>query len=132
MLACKISGRSRFALQLRVFRVLQRNGFFDFTHHLEQIADWDDTLIADIGYPDGAPTTGEPEVWAAWNSTVSGVLAENDPIQDEPLQLADSRYEIQLPETARAILGGSSTLCFTVTEWPPPGAGADSDPATRS
>jgi pimeloyl-ACP methyl ester carboxylesterase len=127
-----VPGRSRFALQLRVFRVLQRNGFFDFTHHLEQIADWDDTLIADIGYPDGAPTTGEPEVWAAWNSTVSGVVAEKDPIQDEPLKLADSGYEIPLPETARAILGGSSTLCFTVSEWPPSGAGADSDPATRN
>ena len=119
-------GRCRFALQLRVFRVLERNGLFDFTYHLEQVADWDDTLIADIGYPDGAPTTGEPQVWAAWNSAVSGVLAANDPIQDEPLQLAGSSYEIQLPETARAILGGSSTLSFTVTERPLSGAGGDS------
>ena len=109
-----------------MFRVLQRNGFFDFAHHLEQVADWEDTLIADIGYPDGAPTTGEPQVWAAWNSAVSGVLAANDPIQDEPLQLAGSRYEIPLPETARAILGGSSTLSFTVTERPLSGAGGDS------
>ena len=118
--------RCRFALQLRVFRVLERNGLFDFTYHLEQVADWDDTLIADIGYPDGAPTTGEPQVWAAWNSAVSGVLAANDPIRDEPLQLAGSRYEIPLPETARAILGGGSTLSFTVNQRPPSGAGGDS------
>jgi pimeloyl-ACP methyl ester carboxylesterase len=111
-----VPGRCRFALQLRVFRVLQRNGFFDFAHHLEQVADWEDTLIADIGYPDGAPTTGEPQVWAAWNSTVNGVLAEQDPIEDAPLALVGSGYEIQLPDPARAILGGSSTLGFTVTE----------------
>jgi pimeloyl-ACP methyl ester carboxylesterase len=111
-----VPSRCRFALQLRVFQVLEKNGFFDFSDHLEQIADWDDTLIADIGYPDGAATAGEPQVWAAWNSTISGALANNDPIQDKPLQLAGSSYEIQLPETARAILGSDSTLCFTVAE----------------
>ena len=116
-----VANRCRFALQLRVFRVLQKNGFFDFSRHLEQIADWDDTLIADIGYPDDAPTTGEPQVWAAWNSAVSGVLAKNDPIQDKPLELAGIGYEIQLPEMARAILGGGSTLCFTVTDRLPAG-----------
>jgi pimeloyl-ACP methyl ester carboxylesterase len=114
--------RCRFALQLRVFRVVERSGFFDFSYHLEQIADWDDTLIADIGYPDDAATTGEPQVWAAWNSAVSGVLAKTDPIQDKSLELAGTGYEIQLPETARAILGASSTLCFTVTERLPIGA----------
>jgi len=116
-----VANRCRFALQLRVFRVLQKNGFFDFSRHLEQIADWDDTLIADIGYPDDAPTTGEPQVWAAWNSAVSGVLAKNDPIQDKPLELAGIGYEIQLPEMARAILGGGSTLCFAVTDRLPAG-----------
>ena len=98
---------------------------FDFTYHLEQVADWDDTLIVDIGYPDGAPTTGEPQVWAAWNSSVSGVLAASDPIQNEPLQITGGRYEIQLPETARAILGSSSDLCFTVTDRPLSGTGED-------
>jgi hypothetical protein len=111
-----VPSRCRFALQLRVFRVVKQNGFFDFSYHLEQIADWDDTLIADIGYPDDASTTGEPQVWAAWNSAVSGVLAKNDPISDKPLELAGPGYEIPLPDTARAILGASSTLCFTVTE----------------
>ncbi len=117
--------RCRFALQLRVFRVLEREGLFDFTNHLEQAADWDDMLVADIGCPDGTPTTGEPQVWAAWNSSVSGVLAANDPIQDEPLPLTGGRYEIQLPETAQAILGSSSILCFMVTERPLSGTGED-------
>jgi hypothetical protein len=116
------SSRCRFAMQLRVFRVMERSGFFDFTNHLEQIADWEDTLIADIGYPDDVSTTGEPQVWAAWNSAVSGVIAASDPIGDKPLELAGAGYEIQLPETARAILGGGAELCFTVTERLPAGA----------
>lgn len=111
-----VSSRCRFALQLRVFRVVERSGLFDFTNHLEQIADWEDTLIADIGYPDDTSTTGEPQVWAAWNSAVSGVIAASDPIGDKPLQLAGPGYEIQLPGTARAILGGGAALCFTVTD----------------
>jgi pimeloyl-ACP methyl ester carboxylesterase len=111
-----VPDRSRFALQLRVFRVLQRSGFFDFTHHLEQIADFDDTLIADIGYPDAAAVGGEPQVWAAWNSAVSGVLAACDPIVPSPLPVVDGRCEIPLPDAARAILGGSCVLSFTLSE----------------
>ena len=111
-----VPDRSRFALQLRVFRVLQRSGFFDFTHHLEQIADFDDTLIADIGYLDAATVGGEPQVWAGWNSAVSGVLTACDPIASSPLSVVDGRCEIPLPETARAILGGSCVLSFTVSE----------------
>ncbi|MDQ2812094.1 MAG: hypothetical protein M3Z75_09495 [Actinomycetota bacterium] len=111
-----VSSRCRFAMQLRVFRVVERSGFFDFTDHLEQIADWEDTLIADIGYPDDAPTTGEPQVWAAWNSAVNGVLANRDPIGDKPLEVAGRGYELQLPEPARAILGGGSSVYFTVTQ----------------
>jgi pimeloyl-ACP methyl ester carboxylesterase len=111
-----VPDRARFALQLRVFQVLQRSGFFDFTHHLEQIADFDDTLIADIGYADPAAVGGEPQVWAAWNSAVSGVLAAKDPIADSPLTIVDGQCEIPLPETARAILGGSCVLSFTVSE----------------
>jgi len=119
-----VASRCRFALQLRVFQVQEKHGFFDFSDHLEQIADWDDTLIADIGYPDGTATTGSPQVWAAWNSAISGVLANNDPIAVKPLQLADGSYLIELPQTARAILGGASSVCFTVAERVPAAAPA--------
>ena len=40
--------RMRYTLTLRVFKLNQRAVVFQFTNHLEQVPDWEDSLIVDI------------------------------------------------------------------------------------
>ena len=59
----------RHTLTLRVFKLDERDGSFRFADHLEQVPDWADSLIVDVG-PDEAGTG--LAAWAAWNSAVLG------------------------------------------------------------
>lgn len=60
----------RYVLTLRVYQLLQKRGAFDFRDHIEQVSDWADSLIVDIG-DDGA---GSLSAWTGWNAEVTGAL----------------------------------------------------------
>jgi len=72
-------GRLRYVLSLSVSRLVERGGFFSFGDHLEQVPDWADSLIVDVG-PNEAGTG--LQAWAAWNSQVAGPNGELDPITE--------------------------------------------------
>ncbi len=91
---------------------------FFWQHHLEQVADWEDVLIVDVGRRDDDPAT-VLRAWTAWNSTVPGALEDVDPITGD-----DSRFvkddedlfcEVALPSVAHPILGDASRLRLTVS-----------------
>ncbi|NED59759.1 hypothetical protein G3I15_02335, partial [Streptomyces sp. SID10244] len=56
-------GRARYSLVLRVSKLIQRDGLFNYRDHLEQVFDWADTLIVDVG-----PNTAQTgiEAFTAW------------------------------------------------------------------
>ena len=101
-------------------------GGFRFAEHLEQVADWADSLIVDVG-PNAA---GDGlQAWVAWNSEVAGPHDELDPITDG---LSEERRgasafssaggtwscRVDLPTVARAIpvLGADAHLTISVTD----------------
>jgi hypothetical protein len=113
-------GRSRYSLTLRMYQLDQRGGSFRFTDHLEQVADWADTLIVDVG-PDEAGTG--LRAWQAWNSQVAGPIAGFDPIAADPARLtrlAGHQWQCRgpLPIVARRlpILGDAASLTITVSD----------------
>jgi pimeloyl-ACP methyl ester carboxylesterase len=117
--------RSRYTLVLRVFHLRETNGGFFWTGHLEQVADWEDTLIVDIGRSDDDEVDAL-RAWIAWNSTVAGAIDTFDPItkglhRGEHKDLAFTRRgddlfgEIPLPEISRTILGAEARICLTIS-----------------
>ena len=67
--AARHQGRVRYSLILRVAKLTQHDNSFDFSEHLEQVPDWADTAIFDVG----PNATGDGlQAWAAWNSEVEG------------------------------------------------------------
>jgi pimeloyl-ACP methyl ester carboxylesterase len=106
--------RMRYALTLRVLRLVERHGFFNFRDHLEQLADWEDSLIVDIGRSDEQDIN--TRAWVAWNSAVPGATAERDPIVDAALDISDGVIEIDLPASAKAVMGERARLRVTVVK----------------
>ncbi len=116
----------RYTLTLRVFKPDERAGGFRFADHLEQVPNWSDALIVDVGpRPDGTGLSA----WAAWNSEVQGANDTCDPITDglpadrqHPAQLTreggDYVCGIPLPEAARAlpVLGANASLKISVRD----------------
>ncbi|WP_348787694.1 hypothetical protein [Leifsonia sp. NPDC080035] len=107
----------RYALRLRVYKLTENNGGFDFADHLEQISDWSDTLIVDIGpEPDG---TGFG-AWTAWNSTLPGPIDATPrmPVRLELHQRDDGTLTgtVALPDVARGlpVFGENASLAVTV------------------
>ncbi|UQX88099.1 lipase family protein [Jatrophihabitans telluris] len=100
--AVRHGGRARHVLSLKVFQLDQRGGVFHFGEHLEQISDWNDALIVDVGPDD----TGRFQAWANWNQAVLGANASVDPI-GPPVELDGSngryRASIALPAAAQAL-----------------------------
>ncbi|MCX4683590.1 alpha/beta hydrolase [Kitasatospora purpeofusca] len=106
----------RFALDLRVFGLKEHNGFFGFGDHLEQTADFADTLIVDVD-----TDSPRPAAWAHWNSEVDGAIRDLHPT-GPPLPDEDPRAEgwlahIPLPATTRPILGPDARIRLTVGPW---------------
>ena len=123
--AAKHHGRVRYSLTLRVAKLLQQDNSFDFREHLEQVPDWADTAIFDVG-PNA--TNAGMAAWAAWNSQVKGANDQQDPITPDQSEIkrAEGRwfFVLPLPAAARAlpILGGKATLLVTVTDRKPAAA----------
>lgn len=118
-------GRLRYVLSLRVYQLSERGGTFRFAEHLEQVPDWTDALIVDVGpNADGSGLAA----WAAWNSTVEGAKSAFDPITDGlrggggpiPFERNGAVHSgaVDMPSAARAlpILGGNARLSIKVTD----------------
>ncbi len=113
----------RYAFSLRVLGIRETKDFFLFGSHLEQIADWEDSLVVDV-------VTGDEGLvklarWQ-WNSTLAGPIAEakelsgelawapaNDHTDEAPSWVAT----IPVPATAAAILGQGTKISMGVAAW---------------
>jgi pimeloyl-ACP methyl ester carboxylesterase len=116
--AAKQPQPARYSLILRVGKLTQHDNSFDFRTHLEQVPDWADAAIVDVG-PDAS---GKLQVWAAWNSGVDGAIDQYNPITENPCHREYTngkwQFELPLPKTALAlpILGDDARLLITVTD----------------
>jgi hypothetical protein len=110
---------SRYALTLRVYQVITRNGVFDFSSNLEQVGDWQDVLIVDLG----RSADGRVGAWTGWNSAVPGAINQLGQMTDALVLTPDPQDRnvihavLDLPEAARAlpIFGPAARLTFTIT-----------------
>jgi pimeloyl-ACP methyl ester carboxylesterase len=113
----------RYALNLRVLGIRETRDFFIFASHLEQIADWEDSLIVDIvSRPDG-------EVKAVrwqWNSTLAGAIADTEelshslawtPATDDTPASRHWFADIGLPATVQPILGTNAGIRMDIEAW---------------
>jgi pimeloyl-ACP methyl ester carboxylesterase len=109
---------SRYVLTLRVTKLVSSGGTFDFTDHLEQVFDWSDSLIVDVG---DNPASDGLEAYTGWNSTVPGAI-DSYARMPAPLELSPVgdvfHGFVDLPESARAlpVLGDRSRLRITVKD----------------
>jgi pimeloyl-ACP methyl ester carboxylesterase len=107
------NGPMRYALHLRLHSLSERNGLFNFLHHLERVGDFDDILIVDLGERDGRLVA-----WAEWNSAIRGSLRSYVPSGDPLLDRdpADGSWVglVPLPRTAHPILGEDAGVQLTV------------------
>ena len=119
-------GRMRYTITLRVFKLDQQGGTFRFADHLEQVPDWADSLIADVGpepRPDGAGGLGGVEL--------RGIRRQR-PVRPDHRGAARRAAgspgagpgragyvgRVPLPEAARAlpVLGQAASLTISVTD----------------
>jgi pimeloyl-ACP methyl ester carboxylesterase len=108
--------RCRYTMRLRVFRLEQRGRFLGLGRHIEQVADWEDALIVDIGHAD--TEEGPLRAWAAWNSAVIGPNADRDPIVEEWIDVRDGKGSIRLPDNAReGVFGSEARLGLRISDW---------------
>jgi Putative serine esterase (DUF676) len=119
-------GRLRYVLSLRVFKLVEQRSGFRFSEHLEQVPDWADSLIVDVGPDDAGDGL---HAWAAWNSEVAGPNDKLDPITDglpadrrEPITLDNTdgvrSCRISLPAVAQSlpVLGTRAHLTIKVAD----------------
>ncbi len=108
----------RHGLTLRLISLREDDGILGFGDHLEQTADFGDTLVVDVAPPDGPGSS--PRGWAIWNSAHDGAIrdwrpAERDRLTDElPDQPGIWRGRIPLPQSCRRIFGKDATVVVTV------------------
>lgn len=105
----------RHALRLRLISLRERGGVFGFFDHLEQTADWEDTLVVDV---EPGNETSPPRAFATWNSVIPGALRDWRPDGDPLPDLADApgvwRGRVRVPAAARPILGENAAIVLTV------------------
>jgi pimeloyl-ACP methyl ester carboxylesterase len=120
-------GRLRYVLTLRVFKLVESGAFFRFENHLEQVPDWADTLIVDVGPNESG--TGLT-AWPAWNSEVGGPNDEIDPITEGlplerrgPVSLQNEgdgilTCQVDLPAMAKSlpVLGQGARLSIEIRD----------------
>jgi pimeloyl-ACP methyl ester carboxylesterase len=110
---------ARYALHLKVISLDERGGIFGFGDHLEQIADWEDTLIVDVAV--GEDGLVEEVRWQ-WNSDLPGRIAETEVLENklewQPGGDRDGwQPEVPLPAMGRQLLGDDAALALSVTLW---------------
>ena len=110
--------RLRHALKLRLMSIREVDGHFFFDDHLEQTADWQDTLMIDIEPPHRE--RGPSSAWAAWNSNIPTALRDWEPGDKDVLEDTDdtpNRWKgfVGVPELYRELLGSNAGITITVT-----------------
>lgn len=104
---------NRYTLRVRILSLRERRGIFSFRDHLEQSADFDDLLVADVGWDDGRLVA-----WARWNSELPTALRDyepsGDPLRDEETAPGVWVSHAPLPDAARAFLGEDAAIRLTV------------------
>jgi len=113
------SSHSRYVLTLRVTKLVSNGGSFDFSDHLEQVFDWADSLIVDVG--SNSEGTGL-EAYSGWNTTVDGPI-DSFPLMPHRLELVPGpegvlQGLVELPPAARSlpIIGGAANLRISVRD----------------
>ncbi|MFF7166552.1 esterase/lipase family protein [Streptomyces sp. NPDC008086] len=106
----------RFILGLRIISLRERHGILDLGDHLEQTADFSDTLVIDVGTPEAGPG-----IWAAWNSDIEGAIRDHS-VAGEPRVDEDPTPDrwvahIPLPTTAAPLLGPDARIRLVATPW---------------
>ncbi|MFI7409992.1 esterase/lipase family protein [Streptomyces sp. NPDC049627] len=106
----------RFMLDLRVISLRERHGILHLGDHLEQSADFADTLVIDVGTPQAGPG-----IWAAWNSEIEGAIRDHRiagaPRSDEDPAPGRWVAHIRLPDTAAPLVGGDARIRLVATPW---------------
>lgn len=109
------SATTRYALHLRILSLRERRGVFGFGDHLEQAAEFDDTLIVDVGERDDRLAA-----WARWNSEIPvplrDYLPSGAPLSDEEEAAGVWATGLPLPDMARAIFGERAVVRLTVRD----------------
>ena len=120
----------RYTVTLRLFRVRDSNGIFDFSNSIEQVPLWSDALIVDVD-PDQDGTGLAAH--AVWNSALPGASQNPASIPDqlppgatEPLtfqlegQALVASVDLPAAVLAAGLLGGQAGLRLTVSPRPAP------------
>ncbi|MDC0768314.1 esterase/lipase family protein [Streptomyces sp. HD] len=106
----------RFILDLRLISLRERGGFLGLGDHLEQSADFSDTLVIDVGPPDAGPG-----IWATWNSEIEGAIrdhrAAGSPRSDEDPAAGRWVAHIPLPATTARLVGADARIRLVATPW---------------
>ncbi|WP_427135086.1 esterase/lipase family protein [Pseudarthrobacter sp. S9] len=116
----KTQNTCRYALDLKVMSLKEDGGILGFGDHLEQIGDWEDTLIVDVQL--GGNGTAQRLTWQ-WNSTLIGRIADQseltNPLTWEPDNTGESEWHvvIQVPDAAKTLLGGDARLELLASSW---------------
>ncbi|MEU7875902.1 hypothetical protein [Dactylosporangium sp. NPDC049140] len=108
--------RRRYTLTLRMLHLTETHHGFLWEHHLEQVADWEDTLIVDVGRRDNDSETAM-RAWIAWNSAIAGAIEDHDPVStdDHPFDGNGVECDIALPPVVHPLLGEAARLRLTVS-----------------
>lgn len=117
------AGPRRYTLDLRVFALREEGGFLSFGSHLEQVADWQDTLLMDVyTEPDGSVRRALYQ----WNSTVEGPIAQAGPLKKKLVWAEAPEHSkkapswtatIDFPSVAHRILGKKAHLDVGISPW---------------
>jgi pimeloyl-ACP methyl ester carboxylesterase len=126
---------NRYILKLRIFSLKERQDplenlvedateslgrLFDFTDHQEQVSDFDDDLVIDIGTQNGSMTA-----WARWASQLDTRFEEYEPKDDGVLTFQDNGDEprvlvakISLPRKGQLLFGENAKIQLAVRQRP--------------
>jgi pimeloyl-ACP methyl ester carboxylesterase len=109
--------KCRFAVDVKVTSLDEEQGIFRFNDHLEQVGDWQDTLLIDVHFSDGTSNTepDKPVIRWEWNSELLGRIAERHQFQhpagDEGVPW------LPLPLAGKALLGDDAAFHLTHQPW---------------
>jgi len=111
--------RARYALDLKLISLEESNGFFGLGDHLEQIGDWQDSLIVDVQLNDDGALT---DVDWDWNSNLrarpgSAELTNPLPWREGAQTEGGWNVSVSLPEVAQKLLGTEARLTLRVGMW---------------
>ncbi|MCL8010333.1 hypothetical protein [Streptomyces sp. AS02] len=106
----------RFVLDVRLISLRERGGILGLGDHLEQSADFSDTLVIDVGTPEAGPG-----IWATWNSEIEGAIRDHrvagSPRSDEDPAPGRWVAHIPLPGTTAGLVGGDARIRLVATPW---------------